>query len=216
MDWLVHYWTSSLLNKIVFIFGTLTFIAAVIGIVYAIYLERRPPSDDDYMKDDNGKLLYWDLERLPLNIQFSNKVDSRILKLLKECVNEINSKTNKQLLNPEILIYEEAGTERVDIFFDEFTEELSEALTKKCGSEVHGGSRPLSHFKTGEIGYMTVVIKEDMDDSETKLTLYHELGHVLCLDHDRRKSSMMYYNSTSRRALGFSKKDIEKLNNIYK
>lgn len=205
MSWLSNYWGASLSNKIVLLISLITFILAASGCVVGFYLFVLK-TEDPYLHE-NGNYLFWDKQRIPLNIRYTKNVDTNIKLLIEDCISDLNTRTYKPLLNPILKKYEDIDTDRIDILFDEF----KGSTIKTC----IGLMIPFIK-KDGEIRYVRIEIAENRTNKEIISTINHELGHALGLAHTIDKNSIMYKESYIRKRTTFTDKDIEKLNIKYK
>jgi len=198
------------------IVGTVLLIALT-AILYAIITR----AGDDGFKRIDGKMLHWDRRDLPLVCFYPDGTPETLIEFYGVAAHTINDAVGETLLRPcspwmlankpmpkvptQGLVYLQQGVGEVE----------TESTTFEDENDPETGGRTLLYYdiRTGLLRSAIVQIGSNLQGKDAAVFL-HELGHVLGLEHDRTKDSIMYENVSGRPG-GLTQKDAKLLKGAY-
>jgi len=206
-------WSMIKTHWIMSLIGLAILLTAVVSLIWAIATRE---GDIGSFRGSKGQVLKW--ETLPITCVYDPKnLDVGSIEMYDLVRQQINKHFTKPLLGgcvpwalememPELVprelvlrIGRPAEPEVGVVVYDPFESEA-------------GGTTYLMEDTKGFVGAAQVWISEAQKDDQR--VWLHELGHVLGLDHDRLKDSVMYKTLTDR-GTRLSGKDIEHLREVY-
>jgi len=197
-DWLVQVWASSAANKAMIIGGAVILVGAIVGVIYGVLTQQ----DRGFMKAKNGKPLRWSTDKMPLTIRYTEDAEP-LLQHLIAILGDINMFSKRVVFNLTIFEFgreESLEHDPIEVLFD----------VLPTGATVGGTTDLRWDERTGELLSAHVQIDRLIRGEQLITVIRHEFGHVLGLDHDDKKNSVMHPRA-SQRDVDFTDNDKERI-----
>jgi hypothetical protein len=193
-------------NLWMFLVGVAIFVAAVVGVIWGIVAKGRW-TDRGWMLTKDGKPIRWRPGVL-LTVWYRKDLAAVYVDELFAATRYFNDAIGRTVFDsvakaPEAFRFDQlppAGSSLVSVFDDD-------------GAEPNHGQTTFTNTPEGEMERARVQLPEAQIHLARKL-IRHEFGHVLGLDHDEQRGSIMYPSIQGRpQALGTG--DIKRLREYY-
>lgn len=205
LDFIKTIWNNGVSNKLMLIGSALMLMVITSTLIYAIWVR---PGDVSFLKRD-GHSLRWDRSSFPLScIYDAEALPDRQRQAYERVRRKIALTVADGLLGPCVEWQ----------LPDKFPDHIPNGIILKPrydGDALHGAITEHRFDKrSGKILSSVVSVDVGFDENTLDLVYLHELGHVLGLDHDREKSSIMFKN-LGMRPDKFSNRDRDTLRKAY-
>jgi len=161
---------------------------------------------------DGGRAYYYDKLDFPLQFAYTKDVPLNYLSMFVTVIDQLNDRLGFKLIKNTMIVWDK-NLDGIDSTINVLIEmkELSE-LSTNCGGTtiIHSNTK-----NDGKILSVHIKMRSGLTGNNLETAIRHEIGHVLCLDHDDKKSSVMY-EYTEGRLKYFTSKDIERLRKRYR
>lgn len=189
-------WTSAIVG--------VGFLLALVGVIYAIIVR---PGDLSFMERD-GYQLKWDRGDLPVSCIHLEEVPEDYLRAYNSARTELREKLGSEIVAPCVLWRLQEPPKRAP--------DGSILLHLRDGEgDAHGAATRHRYDKRdGRILSADVAVDRGFSGEVLRKVVLHELGHVLGLEHDRERSSIMYPTGIDR-PNKLSSRDVKSLKAAY-
>jgi hypothetical protein len=212
-------WRSNWKNKVMLIGGALILLASAVLIPYAVITRH---GDIGFLKASNGKPLQWEKGDFPITCMAHSSVEPKHLAVYEKARSEINARVGRELLgfcSPWMLTKPfptRPMRATVLLHIGRAPQKAADGVIVDTPWTAHPGgvTRLWGRTERAERIYGSMVWI-DPTYGENFAVWLHELGHVLGLDHDRLRDSIMW-PKIQERAGKLSGKDAEALADAYK
>jgi len=178
---------------IMFVIGGAIFIGAIAMVIYGVITKG---GWKDYgLMERHGNKLKWPISMFPITVHFSNDLSLIWVEVYRKVIVNFNRSADRELFDlgsqvpsdfdvgsfpPSGMVYLRTSVYATD--------------QDVCDTTNDGGAVTQHKYdkETGDILSAVVTLPDPYISSYTHAILTHELGHVLGLDHDEHKSSIMY------------------------
>jgi len=204
-------WQKNWKGKATLIGGTLVLITAITGVIYGVATQA---GDVGFMVLD-GHVLKW--KTLPVLCSYDDSFPDEHMAHYDKARTEINQRARRVLIS--MCIPWQIDDKMPDHIGGSVTlhvQETNKDATFESPFTAHAGGVTKHKYdkRTGEILSALVLIDPKLTNKQTEATWLHELCHVLGLDHDRTRDSIMF-PTLQDRPTKLSDKDVKALVDAY-
>jgi len=202
-DFIKTLWIAGGANRLTVIACALLIGTATVGTIYGIVVR---PGDVSFMQRD-GHELQWDKVDMPIACYFEADLPALHRQTTLRVIASLNNAVGPKLFGP-------CFDWQIGVPLK--TPDGSVWLKIRTERKEHAGATTTHRYdkRTGRILSAQVALDSQLNAEDLEKVMLHELGHVLGLDHDREKGSIMY-ESLTRRSSQLSSRDLKALKETY-